>query len=134
MKGIIDIWLDHLTFKTDELFAAVRALRARAEKAERERDQLRNTLQLHAGDVMSLSNEIDLLRSNAEDDIEHSRRKENEACAMLMQSRCEKCSGSGWLWAHEKSAYGIMTDDTRYSCDGNGCENAELIRARMDKK
>lgn len=34
---------------------------------------------------------------------------------------CPKCSGEGWLWAHELSQYhgegSPMTDDTRYSCD-----------------
>lgn len=44
MTDVIDIWLDHGTVKTDELFAAVRALRARAEKAEHERDGLRQLL------------------------------------------------------------------------------------------
>jgi len=42
---------------------------------------------------------------------------------------CPKCNGSGWLWAYELDRYhrdSLYFDDTRYSCDGEGCREYEI--------
>lgn len=47
-------------------------------------------------------------------------------------SSCQKCGGAGWLWGHELANYDNphpgQADDTRYSCDGEGCAAASTIR------
>ena len=50
---------------------------------------------------------------------------------------CEKCGGYGWVWGHELNeapdrdpSYG--PDDSRYSCDGEGCRLARYLAPRAE--
>ena len=62
-----------------------------------------------------------------------------EEAAKVCSETCEKCSGYGWLWAHELDHYhnpdnrDPRSDPTRYSCDGEAHKTAAAIRALKDK-
>lgn len=62
-----------------------------------------------------------------------------EDAAKVRSETCEKCSGYGWLWAHELDHYhnpdnrDPRSDPTRYSCDGEAHKTAAAIRALKDK-
>jgi len=57
--------------------------------------------------------------------------------AKTASARCRKCSGEGWLWGAELDSYSHphvgMSDDTRYSCDGDGCMASTAILALIQK-
>ncbi len=61
---------------------------------------------------------------------------EREQCAKTLAKRCDRCGGEEWLWAHEISSVGSMTDDTKYSCRGADysemCGHVAAIRARSN--
>lgn len=65
-------------------------------------------------------------------------KNERLACADVIQSRCEKCAGEGWLWNYELDNYmsdphSCNTDDTRYLCDGAFCGLARHLRSIEDQ-
>jgi hypothetical protein len=82
---------------------------------------------------------IAILRSLGWGPVGEARDKALEEAAKVCSETCEKCSGYGWLWAHELDHYhnpdnrDPRSDPTRYSCDGEAHKTAAAIRALKDK-
>lgn len=74
-----------------------------------------------------------------EQQLKTARKEALEEAANLAKSRCEKCGGEGWLWAHELDQWETADnrspyeDQTRYLCDGEHCKSAAAIRSLGEK-
>jgi hypothetical protein len=77
---------------------------------------------------------------NVEDFRYDVRREARAAIAIVLEEAakeaavtCVECGGAEWLWAHEISAVGSQTDDTKYSCRNSDyretCKAVAAIRA-----
>jgi len=55
-----------------------------------------------------------------------------DAATRAVMNCCKKCGGEGWLWGHEldnpPGDEAPKPDDTRYSCDGDACKAAGVLR------